>query len=263
MFAGAWILALVAVGVVASFPSRIGQDSRAYWLAWHEGMYGARALFGGPDAYLYSPAFAAAIWPLAQLPLAAFTVLWDCLAIASWSWLLWPLRPAYRFPLLVAVAAISLVGNIEWLIALSLVAAVSYEVAWAVPLLTKVSLGVGAAWYVFRGEWSRLVRVVAAVAVVVALTAFLPWGDWLRLLLSHGSSGGYVVDLAIPTWARVALALPLLAWGARTERSWVLPVVTVFASPDVWIGTLAILAALPRMRLVARPMTRHSVLAQA
>ena len=67
-----WLLAFACVLQVAMRVSSFGWgwDARAYWLAWHGPMYTT-----APDsmgAYLYSPAFAQAIWPLAVAPWPAF-----------------------------------------------------------------------------------------------------------------------------------------------------------------------------------------------
>ncbi|HET7037953.1 MAG TPA: hypothetical protein VFI42_19930, partial [Thermomicrobiaceae bacterium] len=151
-FAAAWLAAIVMVAVQMS-GVRIGVDAHAYWAVWHLGLYGPRMAFGGPDAFLYSPAFAAAIWPLTLLSWPAFAAAWTALALGTYAWLLWPLELPVRVPLLIASGAVAATGNIEWLIALALVASARWPSAWAVPLLTKVSFGVGVVWYAARGEW--------------------------------------------------------------------------------------------------------------
>ena len=246
-FAVAWVLVLVALGAILADPARIGVDSHAYWMAWRLGLYGSRTVFGEADAYLYSPAFAAALFPLTALPLRMFQAVWYALALAAWAWLLGPVRPAVRIPLFLACAIISLVGNVEWLLAVSLVAATRWPSAWAVPILTKVSFGVGLAWYVVRGEWRHLAWITVSVILVVAVTAFLPWWRWLEFLLGN-ASGGFVLGMGIPVLPRAILSVAVLVWAARTNRPGLIPVALVIVSPNVWVGTFAILAAIPRVR---------------
>jgi hypothetical protein len=54
----------------------IGADSHAYWMAARlpETWYTRPPQYR--DAHLYSPAFAQALWPLAQLPWPAFHFVW-------------------------------------------------------------------------------------------------------------------------------------------------------------------------------------------
>lgn len=240
-FGLAWSVALVTVAVCVA-PTRVGADARAYWMAWRLGLYGTQTVFGGPAAFLYSPAFAAAVWPLTVLPWLVFQATWYCFSAAAWLWLLWPVRLPLRIPLLAAAAAVSLTGNIEWLCAVALVLAARHPSAWVVLILTKVSLGIGVAWYVFRGEWRQLAVVVGLTASIVLATWFLPWTAWFRFLLAD-PGGGYVLGMSIPIVLRGLVALPLVGWGARSGRPWVLPIAAVIVSPNVWLGTFALLAA--------------------
>ncbi len=245
-FAVAWGIALLSVGVVW-LRWAPGGDAHAYWDAWHAGMYVHRMALDGVDAYLYSPAFAAAIWPLAQLPWSAFYVLWELLAFATWVWLLRPLGVAIALPLVIACQSLTIVGNIEWLLALAAAISLRWPSAWAVALLTKASTGVGVIWYAVRGEWRRFGIALATVGAAVVLTAWLPWGEWLSFLLSqHGS--GMVWDWSVPIWPRLALAAAMTAWGARGGRTWVIPTSMILASPVISLQTCAILAAVPRLR---------------
>lgn len=86
-----WILAFAcltqAIAVIVAY--RYGYDSHAYWLAWRHPLYGAAPTT--PDAYLYSPAFAQLIWPLAQLPWPVFATIYSLLLLAILAWLLKPL----------------------------------------------------------------------------------------------------------------------------------------------------------------------------
>ena len=52
------------------------------------------------------------------------------------------------------------------------------------------------------------------------------------------------VFLPVPVWIRLPLVALLIAWGARTDRRWVLPVGVCFSLPTVWLNTPTILIAI-------------------
>jgi hypothetical protein len=94
-----WIFGVVS-GILALFSvwlQGLGADSHAYWLAWHGPMYTT-----GPmtqDAFLYSPAFAQALWPAAQLPWQVFSALFSVGLGIALAWLLAPLGWRWAIPL--------------------------------------------------------------------------------------------------------------------------------------------------------------------
>ena len=75
---GAWLVAapFAVFGTWYATQIGLGYDSHAYWSAVQDmdHLYSATAL--SRDAYLYSPLFAQAIWPLGRLPWAVFGVVW-------------------------------------------------------------------------------------------------------------------------------------------------------------------------------------------
>ena len=114
------------------------------------------------DAYLYSPAFAQVLWPLAQLPWPLFLAAWTVAGFALYAWLLRPLGRALAAPLLLFCLPQAMVGNIWPLLAVVLVFGFRRPGLWAFPLLTKVTAGVGVVWFAARGEWRNLARVARA-----------------------------------------------------------------------------------------------------
>jgi hypothetical protein len=48
----------------------------------------------------------------------------------------------------------------------------------------------------------------------------------------------------VSVWVRLPLATLLVAWGARSDRRWVLPVGVFLALPTIWINSPAILVGL-------------------
>ena len=70
---GLWIVGLFTLALALAHVARgeIGFDAHAYWAAaHHHHFYGASP--ESADAYLYSPAFAEGIWPIAIGPWAFF-----------------------------------------------------------------------------------------------------------------------------------------------------------------------------------------------
>jgi hypothetical protein len=223
-----------------------GMDSRAYWLAAHH-----RDLYGAPpgsiNAYLYSPAFATLIWPAAQLPLHLFIDGWMLAEAAAFAWLLKPLGIRWAIPAFCLCLGEVVVGNIYSFLAVVAVVGARWPAAWALPLLTKITPGLGPVWFAVRREWRALAASVVATSVIVlASFALNPdgWFDWLRFLTSHAGDS----QLLLP--ARFTAALALTAYAARRGRMWLLPVAMLVANPMVFHSEMALslLAALPRLR---------------
>lgn len=273
---GLWVgAALAALGALAvALKLRIGVDSHAYWAAWHQGSTLYAAAPEQQDAYLYSPAFAQAIWPLAQLPWPLFCGLWVAMAAAIYSWLLAPLPSRWRWPLLLFCTTDILSGNVWSLFALVLVWGARFPAVWALPLLTKVTPGVGPLWFLVRREWRSLAIALGATALIALLSFLLmpdAWRDWARLLLHPETfrtpgRADFTPLFHPPRAFLFAVQLPVVAavtvWAARTDRPWLLAVAMFFASPVFNTNALVLLAAIPRMRVrrpIAHPGSRPSV----
>lgn len=225
----------------------IGLDSaHAYWHAWQQDLYGAPP--GSFDAYSYAPVFAQVIHPLTSVPWPAFLVVWSLLLAAALAWLLWPLPGAWRWLALgYAVPPAVAIGNIEPLLAVAVVVGSTRPGAWAFPLLTKVTPGLGVVWFAVRHEWGRLAAVALWTAAVVGASAAADPDAWVRWVtyLVESEESTQVRDL--PLWARLPLAVGLVAWGAARDRRWLLAVGVVVAMPLWSSGVLLLLAAVPRL----------------
>jgi hypothetical protein len=223
-------------------------DARAYWAADLADLY-RRGEVGGVDAYLYSPAFAQLLVPLTWLPWAAFAGVWAALNLTALVWMA-------GFP----IAALLLVvpgspvidelgtGNIHLLIAAAIVLSFRYPAAWALPLLTKVTPGVGVLWFAGAGRWRAFVLAVGATAAM-SLASFLLapqlWFDWFEVLTAN-------VDRPIPTEIAIipgslalrtaAGAIVALIGGWRGWR-WAAPVAATLALPVPWSSGLSVLVA--------------------
>ena len=248
-WSGGLVFAWLSVALVAS-DLGFGVDSHAYWAAWRGEMYDHAP--ATRDAFLYSPAFAQAIWPLAQLPWPVFAVVWGLAAAATVTWLAAGAGRAWVVPLSLLGTLEVLTGNVNWLLALVALLGLRHPGLWTIALLTKVTPALGPIWFLVRGEWRDLARSAAWAAGVIAASVVLApglWHAWWELLSLHaGSTGGTVgSDFLPPLAIRLPVVLAFLVWGARTDRVWTLPVSMTLVSPVSGIGQVVVLLALPRL----------------
>lgn len=230
----------------------IGVDSHAYWMAvnFPETWYSLPPTY--QDAYLYSPAFAQAIWPLGQLPWPAFQIVWGAIGIAIAFWLLMPL--GWRKGLIIAPFLVTeiLLGNVYLFFAASLVLGIQRNAAFfVVPLLTKVFPGVVGLWFVARKDWRSVTYLALGTLVIVGLSAALnpsAWVEWISFLrTSAESSRGWFAA------ARFVVAAAVVVYAGRTGRAWLLAPALILACPVLggW-SPACVLAAVPRLRLWQR-----------
>ena len=250
-FGVAWFLAMLGFGAIALTWGRDRLvDANMYWSAWQHGLYSANYHLWNAG-YSYAPPFAQFLWPLTQLPWPFFGTLWTVAAWAAYAWLLWPLAPRLRLPLVLAFG-IWTPDNIYWMLALVAAVGLRFPACWALPLLTKITPGVGIIWFAVRREWWKLgttLAVVVAVVVVSFCISPAAWFAWRDLLLSVDiAKTGATPFIPIPSLPiRLAVAAALVALGARSDRRWTIPVAMIVAQPDINFPTLGLLAALPRL----------------
>ena len=225
----------------------VGYDAHAYWLAARGPVYSAAP--NTPDAYLYSPAFTQAIWPLAQLPWPVFCALWLGAAGIVFALLLRPLGWRRALPLWLCCTPEVVSGNVFWLFAVVVALGLRRPWLWAVPALTKITPALGPVWFAIRREWSRLGISVLATVLVGALSFALDpagWWAWIEFLRSNlGSTTSQVGGLFVPPVVRIPVAVALVAWGAWRDRRWTIPVGMVLANPVFGSTALVVLAGLP------------------
>jgi hypothetical protein len=200
-------------------------------------------------AYLYAPAFAHFISPLTWLPWPWFAALWTAAISATYIWLV----GRWAFPLVLtgAVALELYLGQIDIFIAAAIVIGFRFPAVWAFPRLTKVAPGIGLLWFAVRREWRNLAIALAATGAVAAASALLApslWHDWYDLL-RRSITDRQVVEgayIAIPVWLRLPFAIGMVAWGARTDRHWTVPIGVLLAMPILWVNVFTLLlAAIP------------------
>jgi hypothetical protein len=161
-------------------------DGRAYWLVgqdWYQPYVIAPAHL---DAFLYSPAFAQAVTPLTWLPWPLFALTWVILEGAAFAWLFRPLGWAWTLVLLLWCSPELVMGNILGFVAVATVLAITRSsAAWALPILTKPTFGLGALWHGARGEWRRCAVAVGSTLAIVAVSFAIDpgmWMAWVRYL---------------------------------------------------------------------------------
>jgi hypothetical protein len=249
LVAAAVLVALRVLGLGPWVDPRL--DLHAYWDT-RDGFAYATATPYRIGAFLYAPAFAQALLPLTLLPWQLFAGAWTALIVAVYVWLVG--RWAFPVVLAVPVALELYLGQIDILLAAAIVIGFRYPAAWALPLLTKVAPGVGLVWFAVRREWRSLAVALGATLAVVTVSAALSpagawhgWFDLLRrgLLQVHVVEGAFV---PIPVSWRLPFAVAVIAWGARTDRRWTVPVGVLLAMPILWANVFTLLIAVIPLR---------------
>lgn len=223
-----------------------GQDARCYWQASLAEPY-LHSDWNDPIAYVYSPAFLQLLSPLTALPWQAFVAAWAAILLGAVRFMTGPrlLAAGLLFPFTAMEVA---GGNVSLLLAVAIVAGFRWPAAWSLVLLTKITPGIGLLWFAVRREWRALAIALAATAVI-ALVSFviLPdqWRTWVDVVLRNVAAGksGTWASVPVPLWIRLPLAVVLVAWGARTDRRWTVPVASMLALPALWYGGLSMLLA--------------------
>jgi hypothetical protein len=245
----AGLLVAIVVGAEPFDPDSYGpgQDARAYWSVSLDSPYVPGSV-GQESAYLYSPAFLQVMTPLRVLPWTAFLSVWTGLLLAVLFWLSGPLLFG---PLIVLAFPELWGGNITILLAAAVVIGLRRPAAWAFPLLTKVTPGVGMLWFAARREWRPLLVAGAATGLIIAVSAALTpslWADWFRLLASSAGSSTVPGSVPIPLVLRLPAAIAVIAVAARRDVAWLLPMGVLLAMPVIWWGSFAILAGVVALR---------------
>ncbi len=222
-------------------------DAYAYWQPVVGGNPYQAATVGSMGAYLYSPAFKLLFVPLGALPWPVFNALWTTLNLAVLRAVAgrWALALLLFLPVPFEIVS----GNVHLLFAGVAAWGLTRPSLWALPLLTKVTPGVGVLWFAVRREWRPLAEAALVTALAVGVSFVLVpawWTEWLQVLQSGqsvpvGSPGWY---LPVALWVRLPIAVALLAWGAWTGRRWTIPIAMVAAMPVLWLNSLAVLVAL-------------------
>ena len=220
-----------------------GYDAISYWLPDPIGRYGAAMVdLEGAGAFRYSPVMALPVLAFHLIPWPLFLVAWTGLLIAAVVWLATPRWALLAFVLPPVALAVAL-GNVTVLTTVCIVLGVRYPVAWLVPLLTKITPGVGLLWWAVR-DWRRLIPVAFVGAGLVGLSELILPGSWSAWLTALRAQAG----LADPwAWPMMLSGAALTVYAARTDRAWLLPFCVLLAGRGIGWSSLVVLLALPRL----------------
>jgi Glycosyltransferase family 87 len=236
-----------------------GYDAFAYWTVDLGRLYRFTGITDDFGAFRYSPVVAQAVHPFGSIPFEWFYVgllvlLLGALVVLGRGW-------GLALLLIPPVASSLHLGNIDVLLGLALAFAIRYPLLLALPLLTKVTPGVGILWFALRREWRGLAMAVlgtAAICSISFVTTPALWSDWVRSLavLGPGSYG------SLPIIPRIVGAAAVVAWGACTERPWSLVIAGFIAVPGLdWKTSAMLVGLLPVLHRVlsARGVARSAL----
>lgn len=276
MLHGVLLAGLVFIGwmFTQATPDRplTGYDAHAYYDAaalddpYRETILGGFDQVGGRYEYKYPPPFAQLLSPLHLLPWPVFLVGWLVICYLAFVWLAgrWALPLLFFPPILLELYY----GNVNILMGAAVVLGFRWPAAWAFILLTKITPGIGLVWFAVRREWRALAIALGVTAVICAVSFVLAPGLWSDFQLASGTQTGATVD--VPRQAvqvnlpvRLAIAAALVAYGAWTDRRWLVPVAVTISVPFLWINVLAVLVAcIPLARRESESSTAASPIAR-
>ncbi|MEW5991547.1 MAG: glycosyltransferase family 87 protein [Chloroflexota bacterium] len=233
-------------------------DGLAYWGVDRDHPY-ATASVGVSGSFLYSPVAALAFGVIGLLPQLVFVGLWASLIVALTVWLGLP-WPRIWLILLFPIARELLIGQFNVVATAAIVFGFGRPWLWAMPILTKVTPGVGILWFAVRREWRSLTIAVGVTATLAAASfAIRPdwWADWIALITSQQGNAGHQLP-----YLRYAIASAIVIWGARTDRPWTVPLGSFVALPVIYpdsftflLGCVAVRYASIRRAALGGPVT--------
>ncbi|HYL41368.1 MAG TPA: hypothetical protein VET90_08675, partial [Candidatus Binatus sp.] len=180
----------------------------------------------------------------------AFVAIWRAILLVTLVWLAGPLTLPVL--LLLPVASEVNAGNIQILLAAAIVAGFRHPAAWAFPLLTKFTCGIGLLWFAVRREWRNL-AVAVGVAAAIAVATFVLWPDRWTAYLGFVGVGAPNLPaeppLQWPLAVRLPIAIGLAILAAVRGWRWLLVIASVVALPLFYIPSFAMLVGvLPYVR---------------
>lgn len=246
-----WLATGFAFVVVAQLVHSVGYDAYSYWSIDLTDLYGRTMSSNFTlGAFRYTPPIALLFAPLGLLPWWLFLWLWTATSVAILTWLggRWTL-------VLLALPPIALElyhGNVHLLIAAAIALGFRFPWTWSFVLLSKITPGIGVLWFAVRREWRALGWALGATFVVAGVTFVAAphyWREFVDSLLSNLDQP-QPFSIPPPAFIRIPFALLLVAWGARTDRPWTVPIGATLALPIIWPHGLTVaVAAIPFLRL--------------
>jgi len=218
-----------------------GQSADLYPLHWSERATGY--LFYPPPVAQLSALLQPLGWTIfvTALTTATFASIWYC--AGRWSLPLLALGLPYLvFGMEPQAAATflsyALLGNLQWILAALTIVALRHPALWSLQLVTKVTPAIGWWWHILRGEWrAAAIAVAASVAIIAVSFAIDPhlWFEFIEFVLRNGTMADPPFEtFVVPVGVRLATAVPVLVWGARTDRPWTVPIVCGWVLPALY-----------------------------
>jgi hypothetical protein len=205
-------------------------DGLAYWGVDTSAPYDTAGV-GRTGSFLYTPVAALAFGVVGLLPQPLFIALWAALIVALAAWLGRP-WPRIWLILLLPLSRELLIGQFNVVVTAAIVVGFGRPWLWAVPLLTKVTPGVGLLWFAVRREWRNL-AIALGVTAALAVASFVLhpdwWADWIELIRRDQGNAAHQLPLL-----RYAAAAMIVAWGAWTDRPWTVPLGAFVALPVIY-----------------------------
>ena len=201
-------------------------------------------LVGDDGAFVYSPAFAQALQPLRALPVEWFVGLWRVAELA----LLTVMAGPWTLLLLltVPVTAELMEAQVHLFLAAAIVAAWRWPGLWAIPILTKPTLGVGLLFHVGARNW-RALRIAlgwtAGVTLVSLILVPSLWVEWFRILAGSATQQLSGPVILIPLAIRLPVAAALAWYAGRRDWPRLVPIAAMIALPALWIVGLSMAVA--------------------
>ncbi len=236
-----------------AFPHWI--DAPAFWrIRLDHTLYAAPV--GSEGAFLYSPLAAQVLAPFGLLPFPVFYALLSAINLTALVWMTGPILGLGLLLFYPPIASEVGTGNVNLLLGAAIVASFRHPGWWAVPILTKVTPGVGLLWYAFRREWRAFGVGLAVTVGLVAVSALIApdlWVAWGERLMAGGVTDPRGAFSEIPLWARLMVAVGLVWLAARIDRPALVVCASVVALPVIWLNALAMLVAVIPLWRRVRP----------
>src|SRR5262249_32308538 len=138
------------------------------------------------------------------------------------------------------------VGNVQLPMAAAIVAGLIRASGWwSVPILTKLTTGVGVLWYAFRRQWRAFGIALAVTAGIVAVSfALAPqaWLDYVHCTVTRYGEPSSPPIVGPPLPLRVLLAVALVLVAARLDWPWLVPIACGIAIPGLygWVSIASV-----------------------
>ncbi len=240
------VVVLIAYWVSASIP--LTSDAENYWNLDLADPY--RNRWAAAESFVYSPAFGQLLYPFTLLPFEVFYRLLLAVNLLCLAYLIGPLFGAVAL-LLPFVQSELTTGQIHLPLGVMCVAMLRHPSWWAFGSLTKVTPGLTILWFAGRREWRKVATAIAATLVIVVVSfATWPsaWTDWFALLAE--SSTRTVSNFTVSDWPvvfRLPIGAGLMVMAAWRNRAAAIPLIVCFSLPAIWVGSLVLVLAVPRM----------------